>query len=74
MVATVSYQVDGLREARAAVRKAGGSLDDLEAVNREAAELVQKEAVRRAPRRTGKLAKHVDVWASPTQAKVIGSA
>lgn len=74
MVAQVSYQVDGLKEARAAVRKAGGSLDDLEAVNRDAAELIQKDAIRRAPRRTGKLAKHVFVEATPTTGKVRGSA
>ena len=74
MVATVSYQVDGLREARAAVRKAGGSLDDLTDVNRDAAEIIQKDAIRRAPRRTGKLAKHVFVEATPTTGKIVGSA
>lgn len=74
MVAAVSYQVDGLREARAAVRKAGGSLDDLTAVNRDAAEIIQKDAVRRAPRRSGKLARHVFVEATPTTGKIVGSA
>jgi hypothetical protein len=71
---TVRIEVDGLREARAAVKKAGGSLDDLEKVNRDAAEVIQKDAVKRAPRRSGKLARHVEVEASPTTGKVVGQA
>lgn len=53
------------------MRKAGGSLEDLEAVNREAAGLIQADAVRRAPKRSGALQRSITVDASPTTGKVI---
>ena len=73
MASQVKIEVDGLKEARAAVRKAGGSLEDLEKVNRDAAELIQADAVRRAPRRSGRLRAAIEVQASATTGKVIGS-
>lgn len=72
MASRVTLEVDGLREARAAVKKAGGSLDDLEKVNRDAAEIIQKEAVKRAPKRTGRLRSFIDVEATPKDGKVVG--
>jgi hypothetical protein len=73
MAAQVKIEVDGLREARAAVRKAGGSLDDLEDVNRRAAGIIQAEAVNRAPHRSGRLRGSIGVEASPTTGKVVSS-
>jgi hypothetical protein len=73
MAAQVKIEVDGLREARAAVRKAGGSLDDLEDVNRRAAGIIQADAVNRAPHRSGRLRSAIEVQASATTGKVIGS-
>lgn len=73
MASQVKIEVDGLKEARAAVRKAGGSVEDLERVNREAAELIQADAVRRAPKRTGRLRAAIEVQASATTGKVVGS-
>lgn len=71
MAAQVRVEVDGLKEARAAVRKAGGSLDDLEKVNRKAAEIIQSDAVRRAPHRSGALQRSIEVQATATTGKVV---
>lgn len=73
MAAQVKIEVKGLKETRAAIKKAGGSLDDLEKVNRAAAEVIQSDAVKRAPHRTGNLRRHIEVEASATTGKVIGS-
>lgn len=70
----VKVEVDGLKEARAAVKKAGGSLDDLEAVNRTAATRVQRRAVEEAPHRTGKLQRFIGVDADAKTGKVVGQA
>jgi hypothetical protein len=73
MAAQVKIEIKGLKETRDAIKKAGGSLDDLEKVNRRAAEIIQSDAVRRAPHRTGNLRRHIEVDSSPTTGKVIGS-
>lgn len=70
----VVIEVDGLKEARAAVKKAGGSLEDLERVNREAIDPWLKEARRRVPRRTGRLARSIDAEVTPTTGKVVADA
>lgn len=56
------------------MKKAGGTVDDLKKVNEDAAEVIRKESVRRAPKRTGKLSRHIEVEATPTTGKVVGQA
>lgn len=74
MASTVNVEIDGLKERRAALKKAGASMEDLEGVNREAIEPWHKEALRRVPRRTGRLAKSIGVEVSPTTGKVVADA
>lgn len=60
MAKPIVVKVDGLREAHAALRRAGAKADDLEKVNLAAAKIVAADAARRAPKRSGKLARSLD--------------
>lgn len=52
-------RVEGARELRASLRKAGADLADLKAVNASVASMVASAAMAAAPRRTGRLAASV---------------
>jgi len=64
-----ALQVDGARQLRASLRRAGLSVQDLKDAHRAVAETVKAEAAPRAPRRTGRLA--ASVRASGTQSAAI---
>jgi hypothetical protein len=64
-----ALQVDGARQLRASLRRAGLSVQDLKDAHKEAADVVKAEAAPRAPRRTGRLA--ASVRTSGTQSAAI---
>lgn len=59
MSVDVGVRVEGARELRAALRRAGQRLDDLKAANARVAAFVASAAALRAPRRSGRLAGNV---------------
>ena len=63
-----AIQVTGAKELRKALSKMGRDLGDLRAINLEAAKVVADEAERRAPRRSGTLARTI----RPTASKAAG--
>lgn len=63
-------RVDGARELRRSMRRAGEDLGDLRAANREVAAIASTATVVAAPRRTGRLAASVRPGATQTQAIV----
>jgi hypothetical protein len=54
-----ALEVDGARQLRASLKRAGLSVQDLKDAHRQVAELVAAKAVPDAPRRTGRLASTV---------------
>ena len=67
---SVEVRVEGVRELRAALRRAGQSLDDFKDTNERVARIVVTEVQRRAPRRTGRLARSARPSKSATRATV----
>lgn len=63
-------EVQGGRQLRSALRKAGNDLTDLKAVHAEVAAIVSNAARATAPRKTGRLADSVRPNASKTRARV----
>lgn len=51
-----ALQVDGARQLRTALKRAGVDVQDLKDAHRQVAELVAQRSAPRAPRRTGRLA------------------
>lgn len=66
-----AVQVEGARELRRALKHMDGALDDLTDTNRSAAETVEAEAERTAPRRSGALAGDHRVSAGRTRSAVL---
>lgn len=56
MAAGKVLQVEGARELRRTLKRAGEDLDDLKGAHREAAKVVEPVAVSKVPRRSGRLA------------------
>lgn len=65
-----AYKVEGARELRASLRRAGDDLADLKTANREAADIVAPAAQRRSPHRSSKLAGTVRPGATKTAAVI----
>lgn len=65
-----AYHLDGSRELRRALRKAGDDLSDMKAAHRAAAEIVTAATLRAVPRVTGRLARTVRPGASKVSATV----
>lgn len=69
MAAAPALRVDGARQLRASLKRAGISVQDLKDAHKAAADIVKAEAEPRAPRRTGRLA--ASVRASGTQSAAV---
>lgn len=66
----VTVKVEGARQLRSALKRAGAELGELTDAHREAAALVASAAAARAPQRTGRLAASIRPNASRTRARV----
>lgn len=64
MAEPARFEVEGSRELRATMRKAGANMRDFTAANRTASAIVARDASARAPRLTGALAGSVRAGAS----------
>ncbi len=65
-----TYQVEGARQLRATLRRAGDDLSDLRDANRQASEIVAPVAKSRVPHRSGRLAESIRPGATKTAAIV----
>lgn len=66
----LTVQVLGARELRRAMKKAGADLKDLTSTHRKIGQMVQTDAERDAPRRTGQLASSLRSSPTTTKARV----
>lgn len=70
MTATAGIQVQGAKELRATLKRAGEDLGDLKAAHAEAAQLVTGVSRARAPKRSGRLASNVRGSGAATAATI----
>lgn len=70
MADRITVHVEGARELRAALKRAGADLADLTRTNRRVSSTVTAAALKAAPRKSGKLAGSIKAAATRTRASV----
>jgi hypothetical protein len=70
MAKRATVEVEGARQLRATLKKAGAQLEDFKEIHRQVGVYVEREAAHRAPRRSGALAASGRPGAAKTQATI----